>query len=601
MRIFKHYILFPLFAFLFTILFPVNSAAQSVPDSITEMDGYIESLERDPYDVAVLSTVYRRLTASGDFRAAANYASRWLEKWGDNAPDIVLLLTYANLGQWNMASDDVEQAKFYLAQSIELLDKLSGDKEDPYYRIGFYIVYNCYGVYYVNVEMDYHKAIAYFLKGFETAEKYGDREQYTTLGCNLVVTYYLRNDPAGLPYALRIYEYGDTVGDRYIKFCGSHVTATMYYVLGDYPTALRYMEEAIELMDKFYDEAGLYTMYADILLKNDMPDKAETYYLKALDLADRGVASSTSGTSTYLSYGEYLLGKKKYAKAIEILNKGVEVSRDKKNTVFRYKLYQNLSSAYRSIGEMDKAMDYYIMFHEESDSIFNVERERSINELRVKYEAEKKEKEIEQGKLELVQQNRKLQAILFVLLILIILAGAIFLLYRHKNKLYIQLLKQHQETLANERKLERRIEQMESLQETDTPTTRKTQAVTGLTDKKHEEIYARLEELMNESHSYREKDLTVEKVAKMINTNRTYLSKAINERTGLSFNYYINSYRIEEAVRILSDPGNDIPLKTLSYELGFHSLSTFYKLFNSVIGMPPSKFREKVLTDQKAV
>ena len=103
---------------------------------------------------------------------------------------------------------------------------------------------------------------------------------------------------------------------------------------------------------------------------------------------------------------------------------------------------------------------------------------------------------------------------------------------------------------------------------------------------------------MKTEHSYRQRDLTVEKVAKMIGTNRTYLSKAINEKTALSFNYYINSYRIQEAVWLLSDPGNDIPLKTLSYELGFHSLSTFYKLFNDVVGMPPSKFREKAVAGQ---
>ena len=600
MTVIRRYILFFLPVLLLNILFPFRSAGHTVSDSISEMDGYIKALERDPYDIEVLSTVYRRLTASGDFSSAAEYAYRWLDKWSEDAGKEILLLTYANLGQWNMASDNVEEAKYYLAESMHLLDELSENRDDPYYRVAFYIVYNCYGVYYVNVEMDYHKAITYFLRGFEVAEKHGDREQYTTLGCNLVVAYYLRNDPAGLPYALRIYEYGDVVGDKYIKFCGSHVTATMYYVVGDYVTALRYMEEALELMDKFYDEAGLYTMYADILLRNGMPDKAETYYLKAVDLADRGVASSTSGTSSYLSYGEYLLGKNQYSQAIAVLRKGVEMSKDKKNTVFRYKLYQNLSSADRSIGEMDKAMDYYIMFHEESDSIFNVERERSINELRVKYEAEKKEKEVEQGKLELMQQDRNLQAIAFVLIIIVILAGAIFILYRHKNRLYIQLLKQHQETLANERKLERKIEEMESVNVQESRTDDISPAAGALADKKHDEIYARLEELMTESRSYREKDLTVEKVAKMINTNRTYLSRTINEKTGLSFNYYINSYRIEEAVRVLSDPDNDIPLKTLSYELGFHSLSTFYKLFNSVIGMPPSKFREKAIADREA-
>ena len=35
-------------------------------------------------------------------------------------------------------------------------------------------------------------------------------------------------------------------------------------------------------MDKFYDEAGVYNMYANILLGNDLEQKAEEYYTKAV-------------------------------------------------------------------------------------------------------------------------------------------------------------------------------------------------------------------------------------------------------------------------------------------------------------------------------
>lgn len=581
------------------IFISAGSSAQNIQENGTFRDGYIGTPDCDPLDMDALSELYTQWTADGNYQTAINYASGWIAGYGDEADKVALLFNYAYIGQWNMASDNIEEARYWMAESYGLLKELSAESGNIYYRISFYRVHNTCGIYYVNVEMDYRKAISHFFTGFEAAEKYGDREQYTTLGCNLVVTYFLRNDPSGLPYALKIYEYGDMTGDKYIKFCGSYVTGIMYYVMEEYQTARQYMEEALLLMDKFYDEAGLYNMYANILLKCGEPDKAEIHYLKALKLADAGIASSISGTSTYLSYGEYLLENKKYAAAIDILNKGIDISKNTGNTAFRYKLYKNLSSAYRSIGDMDKALDYYIIFHEESDSIFNAERERSINELRVKYEAEKKEREIEQGQLKLVRQNRKLQAIVFVLIIIVILSGAIFLLYRHKNRLYIQLLRQHQETLTNERKLERKIEQMESAHETGGLSGQK-KTVPALTDSKYEEIFARLEGLMGEKYVYREKDLTVEKVAKMIGTNRTYLSKAINEKTGLSFNYYINSYRIEEAVCILSDPDSDMPLKTLSHELGFHSLSTFYKLFNSVIGMPPSKFREKILAELNA-
>jgi AraC-like DNA-binding protein len=62
----------------------------------------------------------------------------------------------------------------------------------------------------------------------------------------------------------------------------------------------------------------------------------------------------------------------------------------------------------------------------------------------------------------------------------------------------------------------------------------------------------------------------------------------------MSFTYYVNRFRIEEAIRQLSDPANDVPLKALASELGFNSLSTFYNLFQSAVGMTPAQYRSKV-------
>ena len=55
------------------------------------------------------------------------------------------------------------------------------------------------------------------------------------------------------------------------------------------------------------------------------------------------------------------------------------------------------------------------------------------------------------------------------------------------------------------------------------------------------------------------------------------------------------SYRIDEAVRRLSDVDDDTPLKALAQMLGYNHLQTFYTSFQSAIGMPPSKYREKLL------
>ena len=62
----------------------------------------------------------------------------------------------------------------------------------------------------------------------------------------------------------------------------------------------------------------------------------------------------------------------------------------------------------------------------------------------------------------------------------------------------------------------------------------------------------------------------------------------------MSFTSYVNSFRIQEAVKILSDAGCDMPLKELSDRLGFNDISTFYRSFRSIVGMPPSRYRQEV-------
>ena len=116
----------------------------------------------------------------------------------------------------------------------------------------------------------------------------------------------------------------------------------------------------------------------------------------------------------------------------------------------------------------------------------------------------------------------------------------------------------------------------------------------SLSNEKSCNLFKRLESLMTDEQIYRDPLLTKEKTADMLGTNRTYLSQVINEQTNKNFTQYINEFRIYEAVRILSDPQNTQPLKALSVELGFNSMTTFYKLFQQQTSMTPAQYRKQV-------
>lgn len=116
-----------------------------------------------------------------------------------------------------------------------------------------------------------------------------------------------------------------------------------------------------------------------------------------------------------------------------------------------------------------------------------------------------------------------------------------------------------------------------------------------LTDEKKHVLFQNLEHYMTDQGIYRDKLLTKEKVADLLGTNRTYLSQVINEQTGQTFTQYVNRYRLDEAIRLLGDPQADITLKGIASDVGFSSMTTFYKVFQTNVGMSPKEYREKAL------
>ncbi|MCZ6899895.1 MAG: helix-turn-helix domain-containing protein, partial [Bacteroidetes bacterium] len=71
-----------------------------------------------------------------------------------------------------------------------------------------------------------------------------------------------------------------------------------------------------------------------------------------------------------------------------------------------------------------------------------------------------------------------------------------------------------------------------------------------------------------------------------------HLSQVINDRIGLNFFDFVNSYRIKEATRLLSDSQkSEYTIIELAYESGFNSKSTFNSAFKRFAGSTPTEFR----------
>jgi ligand-binding sensor domain-containing protein/AraC-like DNA-binding protein len=104
----------------------------------------------------------------------------------------------------------------------------------------------------------------------------------------------------------------------------------------------------------------------------------------------------------------------------------------------------------------------------------------------------------------------------------------------------------------------------------------------------------RLQELMEEEKPFLDPSLQLPELAGKLGLSVHQLSQVINDGFGRNFREFINSLRIEEAKRLLTDPrSREYKLLTVAFESGFNSKATFNQVFRKLTGTTPSEYRER--------
>ena len=491
------------------------------------------------------------------------------------------------------------QARIMLGKTQEGLQDLLGAKrlaEIQHNDSALCSVYNGLGLYEQNVTCDYYRSLNYYREGCDIAERCGHRLLYCLLVANIAEVLTLRNEEAGLEYAEKCYLLGRQNNDPYLIYCGAISMARNLCLNRKMEEAWRYTREADRLSKRydFKNRSDIYNTYGEIALEAGDYMKAGLYYEQAI--REHGFSQAAYVVSTYVGYGRALIAQKKYKSALEKLQIGKEISEKNITSLFRREVYLLLSACYDRLGEPKEALEYYKKYTAESFRLYNEDKERTEKELMVRYETEKRNKELVQKNMLLQKEQNRVMALVGITFVILIVVLLFYINYRRKNRLYKQIVRESVDWLAKERQFSKRIaEQEKQLQEL----IGKAGAVDGgrysgssLNKDSQQELFGRLERLMQNDQVYKNSLFTREKMAELLGTNRTYLSQTINEQTGLTFTHYMNKYRIEEARRILADPQDDTPIKAIPADLGFSSVTTFYTLFKAAVQMSPDQYRK---------
>lgn len=106
--------------------------------------------------------------------------------------------------------------------------------------------------------------------------------------------------------------------------------------------------------------------------------------------------------------------------------------------------------------------------------------------------------------------------------------------------------------------------------------------------------------LMDEEKIYLNPELRLDSVAKILHTNRTYLSWIIKEDFNDNFISFVNHYRIEEAKRLITDVDNHSSLYEIAEQVGFKSQSSFNAFFKRFTNQTPAKFKKSYFERMRA-
>ncbi len=117
-------------------------------------------------------------------------------------------------------------------------------------------------------------------------------------------------------------------------------------------------------------------------------------------------------------------------------------------------------------------------------------------------------------------------------------------------------------------------------------------AKSGLHTEAMKALLKHLEQLMTTDKLYLDPDLSLPRLAERLGTSVNHLSQAINAGLEMTFFDYVNRYRINEAMEILSSGSQRYPaILDVALSVGFNSTSTFYTAFKKINGHSPAKFR----------
>ncbi len=543
----KHLFSMPLGLFFLSAVMIDFLAACGTPSSPSQQ----EEAEMERYENAIIQA-----NDSGNFERVLNLSTQYYEASKQNRSLLFQVRAASTHGQNLVLAGNTNEAKTLLDKALSMAIQLNIDTLQA-------IIFNGLGMYELFNANDY-AATEYFIKALEKTPK-EDKRSRSILLCHLGSTISQTNDTIG-KYTVEFYELSKEIESTLGKTLALSQMACLHHIRKEY-------KQEEELLLKAYEVAppslvpSIDANMAKLKIETHHIAEASRYADHAIAVADtcKGVQGSQLKdvqiikAHTLSELGQFEASNQRLDKLME----------DSANMLSRQKWdVQNLYTMnYKQLGRYNEALEHSKRL---TDLITHQTRQDRVKILKAKevaLDVAKKDAEIEHHRDHAHLMEWLLWGAVAFIVLLAAMCFYIYIMYRRQRKLMTVVVERAQtETVTIEQKK---------------------------VDDKHVELFRRIKEEIDDKKMFLDANLSRESLAKHLGTNRTYISEAVAQMTGMNFPQYINLLRINEAERRLHDPQVDVSnFANFGRTLGFASLNAFRTAFKQQTGMTLSAYRE---------
>lgn len=325
---------------------------------------------------------------------------------------------------------------------------------------------------------------------------------------------------------------------------------------------LKYLKAAITQSNSIPDDIiYIYSRVqaAEALIGMDSLEKAEKYLQEALKKAIE-TNEKIQRTHVYLAQGVIHLKRNRIQEAIESLHNARVLAESGPYTYYLPDIYQNLAQAFRKKNIIDSSFYYNDKSIAAQQQLVNEKTNQQVAEVNAKYQLEGKQSAIQKLGDKIITYKRLLMIGLILFIVVAFLS--LHLIKINLNGKVNNIIKTH-------------IAKGAKRNYTPLP-------------KSFKENF---EKVFVKDEMYVQSDLTLQKLADLLSTNSTYLSRFINDEYKTNFSQLLNHYRIEKACALLvSNKMNNLTFEAIAQSAGFKSKSTFYTAFRNQKGITPTQW-----------